>query len=452
MIAVKCNSKLIHEKKYVFDVIMRDFLGIKYECIFSDSFDNITLEFENDKELVIKSLFFEENDEDYLQSTSLPQVNYGRNIYIPENDIPIFYGNSLVETNQNRITCHIDIFGTCFFYLSRLEEVLGKELDNHERFAATSSLAYKHTFLDRPIVDEYVEMLWNMITKLDPEISRKKRTASNIITCDLDYPSDTIRHSFFQSFRQSIGDIVKRKNIGTFFSTWKKYIFFKLSIDQPDENLQNIYWMMDVNEKINSKVAFNFITERTSDMDRQTDFNSLTMRKLLKDIHKRGHEIGLHPGYMCFNDPDNFHGAANTLRKAMEEEGIVQNKIGGRMHYIRWDILKTPQQWENANFEYDSTLCFADKAGFRCGTSHDYPMFDFHTRTAMKLKQRPLITMECSIIMQKYENLGFSKQALERFKYFKNKCHKYNGNFVLLWHNNFFDHPDSKEFYKEIIQ
>ena len=136
----------------------------------------------------------------------------------------------------------------------------------------------------------------------------------------------------------------------------------------------------------------------------------------------------------------------------MQEEGIEQSCYGGRQHFLLWNAAITPHLWEQHGFDYDSTLGFADKSGFRCGTGHEFTMYNLINRKRFKLKQRPLISMECTVIEQRYEGLGYSNTAVERFKYFKNIVHKYGGNFTLLWHNSHFENKQDKEYYLELIR
>src|SRR6267154_1294988 len=49
----------------------------------------------------------------------------------------------------------IDLLASMLLPLSRFEELQSNERDLHGRFLAAQSLALKHNFLQRPIVDEY---------------------------------------------------------------------------------------------------------------------------------------------------------------------------------------------------------------------------------------------------------------------------------------------------------
>jgi len=200
-----------------------------------------------------------------------------------------------------------------------------------------------------------------------------------------------------------------------------------------------------------TKYRFFFITYRTSVFDPNFDFQSEKMISLIKEINRRGHNLGIHPGYECYKNEKNFITSVEKLKQSFIDNDIDQNEIGGRMHCLRYDIAKTPSFFENAGLSYDSSLGFAEKPGFRCGTCREFSMFDLHRRRPLSLKQRPLINMECSIIEEKYEGLGCSEAAEKRFLSFKNLVKKYNGKYTLLWHNSNFDTSQSKAMYQRII-
>ena len=55
----------------------------------------------------------------------------------------------------------------------------------------------------------------------------------------------------------------------------------------------------------------------------------------------------------------------------------------------------------------------------------------------MKLKERPLVVMEVTVIDEMYMNLGIeSETAVQVMRTYKKRCQLFNGDFTLLWHNN----------------
>lgn len=375
------------------------------------------------------------------------------NKYSIEENIPILVGSGELKQDLNGIKLGSDLLATCFLMLSRIEEI--KEdavLDEHGRFPATSSIAYKYGFLERPIVDENVEMLWNMIIDLDPSQERKALVHRKLVTCDVDWPFEQSSESLFLTAKTALIDLLRRKSIKQCLRRWQKFFQNKFCSTYSDFNSDMLYWMMEQNESRGNKAAFYFITESTNkNLDSSFDFDSKRMRNLIKDISARGHEIGLHPGYGCYQNSSAFKKSSDTLKRVLNEEGIKQKQLGGRMHFLMWDSKITPALWEQNGFTYDSTLAFADKSGFRCGTCRTYPMYDLVQRKQLNLLQRPLINMECTVIAQRYEGLGYSSKALERFMKFKSIAEKYNGEYVLLWHNTHFKTSNDKKFYEELI-
>ncbi|MCW8965549.1 MAG: polysaccharide deacetylase family protein, partial [Candidatus Pacearchaeota archaeon] len=246
--------------------------------------------------------------------------------------------------------------------------------------------------------------------------------------------------------------LVRDRNYYLAVTDFMNYFLSKFGIYNYDSYYNNLKWIMDVNEKEGNKVAFYFIPQATST---EFDIDSLItlprVRSLLKVMHNRGHEIGFHPGYMTYKNKNNFFESSKLLRRVLKDDNIFQPTIGGRQHYLRWNASYTPQFWEFSQYNYDSTLGYADKSGFRCGICYEYTMYDLINRRPFRLKQRPLIVMETTVISDEYEGLGYTEEALKRFLYFKNVTKKYSGDFVLLWHNSSFINFASKRIYHKLI-
>ena len=179
-------------------------------------------------------------------------------------------------------------------------------------------------------------------------------------------------------------------------------------------------------------------------------FNNYKIKKLLKNIHEEKHEIGIHPGYDTFKSDFLFKQSVNEFKKILISLNIPINYLGGRQHYLRYDVSKTPHLWDNNGLDYDSSIAYSSMTGFKSGVCYEYRMYDLVNRKPLKLKQRPLIVMDYPIIHD--ESLGYSEASLNRYLYFKEVCKKFNGDFTLLWHNSFFIHESDRKFYLEIIR
>ncbi|MBE0440392.1 MAG: hypothetical protein IBX57_11690, partial [Gammaproteobacteria bacterium] len=152
-----------------------------------------------------------------------------------------------------------------------------------------------------------------------------------------------------------------------------------------------------------------------------------------------------------FQQPELIKQEADRLKRICAEEGIKQSQWGGRMHYLRWEQPITLRAWEDAGMSYDSTLGYADRPGFRCGTCHEYPAFDPAAQEQLSLRIRPLVVMECTVIDDRYMGLGVGDLAEDKFRILKSRCEKVKGTYTLLWHNSFFGINYIRSMYLNIV-
>ncbi len=462
MLNISIPNYCINEQKYIIDVILQEFLGLSYKIKIHNN-NKIFISNDNtSKKIMLDASFFIKAHNLWLDNASMPETplniwqasKEGYDLNLVRNEIPILYGKPGIISSKDSININFDIFGSAFFMLSRYEELLSGNYDNHERFPAIESLAYQEGFLDRPIINEYLEVLKYCLISLWPELNLIKRSSKNFITCDVDWPYDPSLYSLKYLVKKIIRLIFIDKNIASALKRIFLYSKNKFYKQKQDSYYDGIKFIMDMNETFGNKVAFYFISHYTSKLDtlKDSEFDSIRIRSLMKEINNRGHEIGVHPGYNTFNNSGNFKNTVERLRKILKEEKIDQKYIGGRQHFLRWDVSQTPKLWEANNLLYDSTLSYADNAGFRCGICYEYSMYDLIERRALHLKQRPLIAMESSIISKNYEGLGYGKKSMKRFEHLKNTCHQFNGTFALLWHNSHFQNNEDKIFYERLIK
>jgi len=173
--------------------------------------------------------------------------------------------------------------------------------------------------------------------------------------------------------------------------------------------------------------------------DNMYDSSNPFIKKLVEQIKNRGHFIGMHPTYNAYNDRNQFVKEKKELEKNLEASIIF-----GREHYLRFELPTTWQIWDDNGMQWDSTLSYADREGFRSGVCYEYSVFNILTRKKLKLKEKPLIVMESSFIG--YQATITPEEMENKIKLLVQEVRKYNGNFVLLWHNSSFYTPEWKDF------
>lgn len=356
----------------------------------------------------------------------------------------------LIETLAGDHIIHYDIPGLTCWMLARVEEIGRTDLDNHSRFPATSSHAYKHGYLDRPVVDEWLHVLGQVIQRQWPGLELKQHEFKMRVSHDVDQPSLYAFKPWKTIARMMAGHLLKRHDIKAFLTAPYVKLATRSEL-HPADPCSTFDWLMDVSEANNLQSAFYFICggDHANDADYQPEH--FVIRNLMRRIHARGHEIGLHPSYETFQQPELIKQEADSLKRICAEEGIEQSQWGGRMHYLRWEQPTTMRAWADAGMTYDSTLGYADRSGFRCGTCHEYPAFDPVTQEQLSLRIRPLVVMECTVIDSVYLGLGVTGEAEKKMQQLKERCRQVKGCFGFLWHNSYFKSDYYLITYKNIL-
>ncbi|MYN13580.1 hypothetical protein GSY71_10585 [Pusillimonas sp. TS35] len=357
----------------------------------------------------------------------------------------------MFQPDAQGISVNYDILGLTYWMLSRQEEVGRPERDEHQRFPAAASHALRHGYLERPVVDEWLAILGQAINRVWPQFPRQRSTFSMRISHDVDWPS---RYGFSgppHLMRMMLSDLINGRSMREVLRAPFIRMATRHQLLAGDPN-NTFDWIMDLSDRHGLTSAFYFICGRTNPgMDATYELGHPAIRALLRRIHARGHEIGLHPSYHTYRDPHAFAREASYLRQICAEEGISQLEWGGRMHILRWETPTTLRNWESVGMHYDSTLSYADRPGFRCGTCFEYPAFDPVEQAALNLRIRPLIAMECTIMAPRYLGLGTGDAAHEKFRQLKDACRSVAGCFTLLWHNSEFETEDKRRLYAALL-
>ena len=463
MIIIKCNiGQFEQELNYIIGYIFGNVFGFDYQIESSFDDDIIIISSDWTGQLVLPNIFFKNLNENWLTELSLPYLpleiwdsnELSGEILLFNNKLPVIYGKRVTNViNDNaRICLPIDIFGSAFFMLSRYEELVNVDnLDCHKRYIATNSISYKANFLHRPIIDEYIEVLWVAILKLWPNLNRKPKINKLNVTCDVDSLFD-LGTSLSSIPRGFIGDVFKRKNLSLATENLIKRLNYLCGSFKRSEHYKNIQWIMDVNEKAGNSVIFYFIAGGENRLDSDYKLGSKAVRSLLREIKQRGHEVGLHPSYDTYADFSKLSKELKNFIKILNEEGFENRTIKSRQHYLRFCASSSALNLDSHRIYSDSTLSYAEVTGFRCGTSKSFPMYDLKSRKTLDIIQVPLTIMETTVISQEYMGLGFSEDALNHILKHKETSMRISGQFTFLWHNSSFEDDYAYVMYQEIIK
>jgi peptidoglycan/xylan/chitin deacetylase (PgdA/CDA1 family) len=400
------------ERRYALEVLLGELLGLPLRCE-EARVEAIELAGDDGPPLTLTDGLFAVAEDEWLTPASLPKPPYAE-----RDGVPLLYED--------------DLLGSSFFLLTRYEEVASPARDEHGRYPLVASATGE--LIDRPLVDEYVELLWAELERRWPRLERRARAFQVLPSHDVDWPlAPTPR------LRMAVGDVVRRRDPRL---ALRSLVRGRSSFDTFD-------WTMAESERRGLRSAFYFIAGHTAGaIDGDYSLDDGWIRSLLGRIHERGHEIGLHVSYGAYLDAEATRREADKLRATLAELGIEQELLGGRQHFLRWENPVTWRNWDEAGLAYDSTVGYSERPGFRCGTCHEFPVFDLRTRRRLSLRERPLVAMEGSLLLSM--GVGEREAAAELVR-LRETCRRFDGAFTILWHNNLLASPRKRRAYLEAL-
>ena len=453
IIRIISPGNFLAERTYIYSYLIEDRLGLRIalEPRFNDGTNLVSLILPNGEKVEFPDIFFQNVEKSWLDEKSLPKAplktldfsNTQFEELLTDPFLPVLFGLGGNTFFQPDGSFTIDLFGSCFFLLTGYEEYIVKEKNQFGNFPFEASIACKGGFVKRPLVNEYLEILWALLKTKDPSLYRKAEKYNFIPTHDVDHPFMYYFNDFWGHLKGSLGDIIKSKNPRQFVNRNLSWMF-----RAKGDPYNTFSWIMNLSEKKNLKSVFFLKNCKLSNrFDNGYDIRKPAMKNLILDIHRRGHQIGFHPSYYTHNDKQLFESEIRDFRSYVGDLGIKQDINQVRQHYLRYEVPATTEIHEHYKLAFDYSLGYYNVSGFRRGTSHSFPVFNILRREVSEVIGIPLTLMEISLPLE-YSDPA---QRFDAAKDLISVCKKYKGNFVLLWHNSNLLFEEERELYKNIL-
>lgn len=416
-IRVRIPGNNIPERRYAISALFTEVLGLAVEISVDDVVD-YEIDLGNRNHITVRDHFFGQHPESlsYLQETAIPtSVATQEYPHAPEATLPIIFGTSEYSESPEQVTCGVDLFASAFFMLTRWEEHVIKERDEHGRIPAIRQLAVLEGFSLRPAVNEFAETLWGLMQAVGYSPPRGSRSFRVVPTHDIDrlYSGNTLANVW----KALLNLNVKRAVATAYYKIWRVDPF------------QTIRHIMQLSEDRGLQSRFYFIPGGSTDKEGYYDIGTPKVEQLLGEILNRGHVVGFHPSYETHLDEPCWLAEKNRL------DGFLPTPCAeGRQHYLRFENPETWRMWDRNAIRVDSTMGYADRIGFRCGTGDTFPVFDILKRETMALREQPLIVMDSALM--KIPHKGDRRAALEQVTKVSSR---YSMPLTVLFHNHTLD-------------
>ena len=325
----------------------------------------------------------------------IPNGHLGQDLLLPELKRPI-----VEQPKKGKSIIRTDIVYATFFFISRAEELIRFQRDEHDRFAAKYSILGFKSRTQIPRLDEYARLVLKQLNLPLPEPG----FAHIYLTHDID-SIDQYRHL------RGLAGGIKRGEVKQVFS----------SLRNINKDPQYTFpWLIEQDAKVPNAETIYFVKHTKG---RGFDYPQYCLcghdyKRVKKLLLESGAKLGIHSSYYGDLPPYTLHNTQSTLH---------------RSHYLRCSIDQM-QRLADAGYTDDFTMGFADQAGFRLQTTRAVRWINPKTMQLTNLTLHPLTVMDCTLSNDNYMNLT-EDEAYFLCERLIEKVKLHHGDLCLLWHN-----------------
>ena len=396
--------------EYVFELLFKHELGIEYKTT-----NDIEL-FKNYQQEKINYSAWRIKDELFVKASSLLWENL-----IQKKDIVVEERHETKVLFPNDESCDIgfDLFSAIFYMVSRYEEYLPFTADQYGRFKASDSVAFQNNFLEKPIVNIWINIFKTVLQKKFPPLKIKNASFKAVITYDIDIAYKFKGRNFIRTIGSIVKDILSLK--------WKNIFERIMTLVNIKKDPWDVYDSLRETIIHNnlSSIFFFLLADKTAN-DRNLHHENPVMKRLIQKIQKFS-EIGIHPSFNSSVIPEKIPVEKERLEKISGKE-ITKS----RQHYLKFNLPETYNSLLSSGVTEDYSMGFPAMSGFRAGTCKPFYFYDLKNETATDLKIFPVSCMDATF---KYYNKQSAEKTLMEILNLLKEVKKFDGTFISIWHN-----------------
>lgn len=326
-----------------------------------------------------------------------------------------------------------DIFAASFYLLSRYEEYLPHVKDDFGRFTAKESLAYKHRFLNQPVVDIWAYKLRDVLKERFSEFDFPNRSYKIQPVIDVPMAYYFRKKGFLRTIGGTLADIGRFR----FKQLYQRYSVLMGFKRDPYDTFK---WIITKQKQSQFKFMVLFLIGDFSTYDKNISINKKEFVSLIKSVADYCN-VGIKASYFALED-------ISILKKEkLKMETIVNRDLKGVRH--SFSKLNLPQSYRNLvelEIHQDFTMGYIDTLGFRAGTCTPFQYYDLDFEVQTPLQINPYHCLDFALLKYQSE-LDKKEHLLKLIKEVK----EVNGTFTPVFHNYTFSNIDRWNGYRSLF-
>lgn len=312
-----------------------------------------------------------------------------------------------------------DILSAIFFLITRYEEYYSYAPDKHERYPHTDSILYKNNWLERPLVDEWIEALRRLLNeKCGFDINSK--SFSFLPTYDIDI-AWSYKH---KGIVRNAGGLLKDISNLKLGAVAKR---LSVNIANAEDPYFSFPFMYSLHNRYKYKPLFFVLAaQKTDTYDKNINPSHKAMQKLIRSFAEQG-TVGIHPSYNSGKNNEIFKNEKAAL------ETIIEKGINiSRQHFIRLFLPHTYRQLIADGITDDYSMGYGTHIGFRAGTGSSFFWYDIENEKQTDLKIHPFCFMDSTAHYDMKLGTAEAFTRLEKMELFLRGT---NSRLITVFHN-----------------
>ena len=312
-----------------------------------------------------------------------------------------------------------DLFSAIFYLVSRYEEYLPHEKDEHGRYMANQSIACQNGFIELPIVEIWAGMICRLLQAEYSDLERERRSFQYINTIDID-------NAFAYTGKgvvRTVGGIVKSA-----LRLDGDDISGRLGVlSGKDKDPYDTYaYMRDLAAEHETEVKSFVLLGNYGKYDKNLPHSNEEQIGAIKRMAKFS-EVGMHPSYDTDDRIENVRVEMNRLADILGRPVKTS-----RQHYLKLKLPETYKVLLACGIEEDHSMGYSEVIGFRAGTCTPFHFYDLEANERTELMIVPFALMDRTL--NDYMQLS-PREAIERISKLVEEVRHVNGALVSVWHN-----------------
>lgn len=316
--------------------------------------------------------------------------------------------------HQEKGDLSFDIFSAVFYLCSRYEEYLPHESDEHGRYRAEDSVAYRYDFLQVPVVELWVKHLADCLKVPFPSENFQFQ-----LTVDVDQAWKYAHLGFLITTGALLRDF--------FTGRWSDMTRrIKVCTGLEADSWDTYSWLSSLEQKLSKPIRYFFLMHGESPFDPVVCRKGKAFRKLVSGINAHN-KAGLHPSYAS-------HSSQQQLSKEYYNLSfLIHNKPRhSRQHFLKFKLPTTYEQLIKLGILEEHSMAYAGITGFRAGISRPFYWYNLPAEKVTHLLVVPFVAMDRTL--KDYLKLS-PGEALKKLHSLAETVKIVGGQFTLLWHN-----------------